>query len=88
MEGFPPPSLSSYLNYCHQHGSLPCLSALLTAGRLCKGGNVGDLGAVMLLFCLFQRHWKLSSLPFASNLNLTPKAASSQAMSGGGDILS
>lgn len=57
-------------NCCNQLGSFPCmLSALLTAKRCCKGGNVGDLGPVKFVcFCfvfIFKGMSKLSSLPFS-----------------------
>lgn len=54
MEGFLPPSLCSYPAVTSLASLWLC--ALLTAKRCCKGGNVGELSAVMLFcFVCFER---------------------------------
>ncbi|CAK6439388.1 unnamed protein product [Pipistrellus nathusii] len=81
MEGFLPPSLSSYLHCCPQLGSLPCVCPA-DSQSWCEGGDAGGLGAVTLLFCfVLKGMWQLSTLPFSSDLT-NNTASSSKAPAG------
>lgn len=61
------------------------LCALLTAGRCCKGGNVGELSAVMLFcFVCFERRVEVELFTFLlkSSFNNHTKGSLSIALSG------